>query len=419
MDNPTPAAQPEMQYVYNADDGLWNPQTITPETAPTPAAVDDIPVDTPAVDVPPTVDTLIPDPTPIATDTDPVPVDPDNPSPDSEAPTDVPSDLTTPQDPAPVAEPVDPVVDDNFYRVQAEEMITRGELPQDFDLDREDLSGATIMQAWEENHKESYIQRWQAQALQQLKQNGYSETHLETARRLDNGVSQEDIEIVLDYRDLAAVQLDKLSDEEAESYARDYFIDKDSPDFIAEAAIEKAREEGKMNELLETANNHFNTRFSQEDARTKEQANLVQKQKQQLEYQKQMFVSGIFQNKKIGNTELSDNELVNLYDGLTKANVPYQTQKGVVNVTQFQAFENSLANYNTRVAVFNAILNSSTLSDKAIDKMQAKAEQRAARVWGGKSAPKKAPAKQPTKKATTTSAPTEVFKFEGGQFVPA
>lgn len=407
--------QVEQSYRYDPTDGTFAEVSFsTPEPEPAPApsiAAEPIaePAAVPTPEEPQSQEPISADPiTESAVESTPVAAEPEAPS-------------TVPEpDPEPTPEPQAPVLDENFYKVQAQQMVERGELPKEI-LEQEELDGETIMTTWEATQKNSYIQKWQGEALRNLESQGFNKTHLEIARRLDNGVTNDEVEVLLDYRDLSTAKISEFDVEDKKAYIRDYLSDKDVDEFVIESTISTAEVDDRLDDLISVSQEHFKGRFREQDEYTKQQADIQAARRQQEEINKQNFVSSIFTSKKIGNTELSDDEIFNLHEGLTKRTQPYNTEQGVVHITPFEAFVKSMQNnYAAQLQVFNSFINNSTLSQKAEERLQTKIEQRVSKQWGAPAKVSKPASEKSSTKSKTTPDPAQYrYDTTTGEYVAA
>lgn len=234
------------------------------------------------------------------------------------------------------------VVSSNFYKKEAANLVELGELPADFDINKENLSAEDITTAWRQNKAPQVYQTLQTQFNQQLNQLGLDDPKiLQTAFLIKNGVSVEDAEYLADYEDLSSKEIETLDQEEALSYLKTYFEDSDMSELIQKTSLEKAEKDIDFRDnLVKTAHKHFVDRKTtlQNEATTLAQNNLAATQ--EFERNKVQYLNGIFSTKTINGNTMDPVSYSKFVQGMQVKNVPVTTANGqTVNVTAFDQFQ--------------------------------------------------------------------------------
>ena len=320
-------------------------------------------------------------------------------------------------DPIPEPEP-EPFVTDDFYKASSLSLKEIGDLPEDFELE-DGLSGEQasekIFNAFYDNYKKSAQELYFQEFQENMKKKGWTERTLEYAYMLENGVSDEIVSDIVDFSNLSRLDTKSLEHEDKVDYITMMYKDRNFSEKEIKRNLNDAEVEGDIDSIVEEAKSYFSSRASEEQKKALQLAQERERQVEAAARYNQAVVSSIFTTKKIGNEDLSDDQLDTLQKALYERNIPLQGENGIVNVSAFDRFkmqfDNDLA---VQIYVFNQLLSKS--NEKEVQKERPKIK------WGKssheiktKTEPEPTPIQQIVKKSGGS---TKSYLVEDGKIIP-
>ena len=304
---------------------------------------------------------------------------------------------------------------DDFFKVEAHNMVESGELAEDFPID--EATPDLIKKGWRDKNFVPIYQEATSLAIntahKQLQDNYDAET-LDLAFRLKNNVTQSEVDTLLAYKEAAEVDVSKMDLDEKIDYSRQYLADKELDKETIDLTIAAAEEGGSIDKLTENGKAYFTDIHKNMDADTKTRAQTASQAKQQRLLEDQHWTNQVLQSGKLGERELTPTELNNLKKGVLDRTIDLKNGQ---KATSFEVFENELLNnYKVRMLAFDLLLNWNSIDEGKQQEMVNAAENKAARIWGPSkkiATPAKPKAKATNKSNNQEPSATYVYKSDG------
>jgi transposase-like protein len=277
---------------------------------------------------------------------------------------------------------------DNFYSAAVARMTLSGELPKDFQLP-EDLSDdeadVTIFNAYKENLKPTARQELFTEFQNEIKKKGWSQSTLEYASMLENGVSESELRQITDYRTLASIDITKMDEDDKSDYVHRMYQDRNWKESEIKRAINSAIDEGELDTLSTEATDYFKNRKEEYDREKKLIAEQNMRQKEQVAQYQQSIVSEIFNNKELAGEKFTEDQLDDFEDALYEKKIPVQYNGQVYQVSEFDQFDAALKdNFALKLWLFKKY----KFRDSDIEQIKAEAKREAEEStivkWGKK-----------------------------------
>lgn len=240
-----------------------------------------------------------------------------------------------------------PLITDNFFIAAAQNYKAKGILPENFELEEnlsDDEAADRIEDAYFQHMEKRVNNELLTEFQSEMNKRGYNNDTLEFAFMLQNGVGRDEVETIISYDQLAETDIGQLSDEDKEDYVTDMYIDRGWKDKEIRRAISSSQADGDFDNLLNEASQYFNNRDKEYRAEKNQEAKLKAQQHENLIQQRQALIANVFNTKKLGDENFTEEELDDFEEALYTRSIPVQHQGQVYNLTPFEQFDAAIKN---------------------------------------------------------------------------
>jgi len=214
-----------------------------------------------------------------------------------------------------------------------------GYLPEDVDIDK-DISDADLSELYRKSKEQSIAQEIEQKKVEELKQKGYTDEDLRTARLVKQGIDPRSIIEADNFEALSKVNIPEEGEERERMQRQLLAIDYKNQGITDEKKIERlidiSVQEGEIDDEVEAARSRFaqlseKKRKEQEDSIKKREEKRARDQKKNIER-----VKSYIKSRKVGEEEFPEKVMDKVNDAFFKKNEVFEVDGKKVKGTLWQ-----------------------------------------------------------------------------------
>lgn len=233
-------------------------------------------------------------------------------------------------------------LDENAYKVQAKQWIAAGQLPADYAI-TDDIDGQKVLEDWAVFNKTPYIQKWQQEFETQVSSLGLTPEVIQRALYFGAEVPKDSVGAMEEYMALGNQNPKEMSEEASLEFIGNFLEDSDTPTAAIPAIMNSVKENVEERENLLSQGITFYKNAGEELKKHNDDLRDANLQRaNDVQTRRINAMTSAVQTGKVGNIELSGENLTKFTSALANRRAFPTQEGGVVSMTDFEAFESMM-----------------------------------------------------------------------------